>query len=230
MLIFANPSTPSPRPARRRTKKKGSPMATKKRKTRRRVSARKVHRNPAPAKRRRRSYKMHSAPKRRRRTTRNPGAFSARGILGELASMNGVILIGSAVVAPTVTNMAVSYLPENFRTGYTGLMAKAVIVGIGAYALDRFVKSRHAALGFAIGGLGTVINDGINVMRVRQALPPTVTAAQEGLADELAKNPAAFRSIMDGNFNSLNGLGGYENMPVNGYEVVGLGDDYGSYN
>jgi hypothetical protein len=148
-----------------------------------------------------------------------------KGVLGELASMNGVILIGSAVLAPTVTNMAVSAIvPVQYQDGYTGLLAKVVFVAAGTYALDRFVKSRHAALGFAIGGLGTVIGDGINVIRTRQALPATVPPP---VADEIAKNPTAFNALMDGGFDSLNG---YSRSPMSGYESSPMNDDYESMN
>ena len=204
MLIFANPTT---RPARRRSKSKGPKMATKRKTKRRRVTARRVTVNPAP-KRRRRSIRVHSNPvHKRRRVKRNPGMPSfARGILGELASMNGVLLLASAVAAPTITDMAVdAVLPAQYNEGYTRLAAKAVFIGAAAYALDRWAKSRHAALGFAIGGLGNVINDGIKVIRVRQSLPPTVEEPK--VADEIARNPAAFESLMAGNWGSLNGYG-----------------------
>lgn len=213
MLIFANPST---RPARRRSKTKGPKMA-KRKATRRRVS-RRVTKNPGTPRRRRRSYTMKARPvHRRRRVHRNPSF--AKGILGELASMNGVLLIGSAVVAPTVTNMvADAILPAQYNAGYPRLAAKAAIVAAAAWAIDRFAKSRHAALGFAIGGLGTVVNEAVNVIRARQELPATVEPAA---ADEIARNPAAFESLMSGRWNSLNG---YEPAPVGGYDMAPVGN------
>lgn len=220
MLIYANPSTV---PARRRTKKKGATMKRKRSSTRRASSRRRVHRNPSVKRRRvhrNPSFKARS----RRRVHRNPsrgGMF--KGILGELASMNGVALIGSAVAAPIVTDFVVGYLPTNMKTGYTGLIAKAAVVAAGAWALDRFVKSRHAAIGFAAGGLGKVIADGINLYKVNSVLPPAKSEAQQVMATEIAKNPSAVQSLMDGSFDSLNG---YTEAPqqigMAGYEV-GLG-------
>jgi len=211
MLIYANPSTV---PARSRTNKKGTSMAKRKTTRKRRAVSRRVTKNPGQFKARRRSA-THRNPvaSRRRRVHRNPsrGGGMFKGILGELASMNGVLLIGAAVAAPTVANYAVSFLPAKLKTGYSGLLAKAVVVAAGAWAIDRFAKSRHAALGFAIGGLGTVVNDAINVVQVRATLPASVAPAA---ADEIAANPSAFRALMDGQFESLNGyqpvLAGYD--------------------
>lgn len=223
MLIYANPSTV---PARCRTKKKGTSMAKRKTRKRRAVS-RRVTKNPGHFKaRRRRATHRNPVSSRRRSVHRNPtrGGGLFKGILGELASTNGILLIGAAVVAPTVTNKVVSFLPDNLKTGYSGLFAKAVVVAAGAWAIDKFAKNRYAAIGFVAGGLGTVVNDAINVIQVRSTLPASV---QPAAADEIAANPSAFRALMDGQFQSLNG---YDASPMSGYDAVSMGDQFESLN
>jgi len=188
---------------------------------RRAVSRRRTTKNPTV--RRRRSVAV-SAPVRRRRVHRNPSGFAGKGILKELASMDGLILIGSAVLAPTVCDLAVdAVVPVQYRQGWTGLIARAGIVGLGAWALDRWLKQRKAALGFAIGGGAQVLAQGIRMARVTMSNPAIAPA----VADEIAKNPSAYDALMTGNYNSLNG---YELAPLSGYEMAPVGNIYGSGN
>jgi hypothetical protein len=156
---------------------------------------------------------------RRRRVHRNP-SFTGKGILKELASMDGLILIGSAVVAPTVVDFAVdTVVPNQYKDGWTGLLARAGIVGLGAWAIDKWLKQRKAALGFAIGGGAQVLAQGIRMFRVTQAAPAIAPA----VADEIAKNPSAYDALMSGNYQSLNG---YQMAPMSGYEMAPLGNTY----
>jgi hypothetical protein len=189
--------------------------------------------SPRHAKRRRRSrvgyYTKGSMPYRRRRTHRNP-AF--KGILGELASMGGLILLGSAAIAPTTVNMiADKLIPAQYATGYTGLLGKAVIAGAAVWLLDDVVKQRKAAIGFAAGSLGTILAEGYKLVMVRRALPAAVTAtpAQHGMADEIAKNPTLYRSLMEGQpyGNSLNG---YEAAPMGAYDMAPAMNGFESLN
>lgn len=187
--------------------------------------ARKRHHNPSTRKAtRRRSYSA-AAPRhhRRRRVHRNP--TFGRGILGELASMDGLILLGSAAIAPTAVDMiADKVIPAQYATGYTGLIGKAAIAAAIVWGLDRFGKQRKAAIGFAAGSLGSILAQTYRTVMVNRALPATVTAtpAQQGMADEIAKNPTLYNTLMNGNpYSSLNG---YEMAPMGGYEVApGMG-------
>lgn len=214
MLIYANPTT---RPARGRASKKGPKMARKKRTTRRRaVSRRKVATVRNPVVRRRRRVHRNPVVSKRRRVHRNPSF--ARGILGELASMDGVMLLGAAILAPTAVEfVAEKIVPVQYRDGWTGLAAKLVLVAAGAYAIDRWGKQRKAAIGFAVGGGATLIAQGFKMMRVTQKAP-SIDPAQ---ADEIAKNPSAYDALMSGSYNSLNG---YEMAPLAGYEMAPLGN------
>jgi len=184
---------------------------------RRAVSRRRsVTKNPIIRRRRR----VSAAPVRRRRVHRNPSGFASKGILKELASMDGLILVGSAVLAPTVCDLAVdTIVPAQYRQGWTGLIARAGIVGLGAWALDRWLKQRKAALGFAIGGGAQVLAQGIRMARVTMSNPRIAPA----VADEIAKNPSAYDALMSGNYNSLNG---YEMAPLSGYEMASVGNIY----
>lgn len=244
MILFANPST---RPhkaatatkARKRAVKKGASAMAKKHRsaaqkaaTARMLAAnrsRKRHKNPshhAPRKAARR-YARHAAPARRRRVHRNP--TFARGILGELASMDGLILLGSAAAAPTVVDfIAAKVVPVQYSTGWPGLLAKAAIAAAGVYALDHFGKQRKAAIGFAAGSLGSLLAQTYRTFMVNQALPPSVTTTSPATGDEIARNPTLYNALMNGGgYGSMNG---YEVAPMGGYDLAPVGDDFVSLN
>jgi hypothetical protein len=246
MLIYANPSTPpakrrkrkaSPATPARNGRKKGALLMAKRHRsaaqkaaTRKMLAAnksRKRHRNPAPRKAtRRRRAVSHNPVSRRRRTHRNPStATFGRGILGELASKDGLMLLGAAAVAPTVVDfVADKIVPTQYASGWVGLIAKATIAAAGAYALDRFLKQRKAAIGFAVGAGGSLIAQAYKTYMVQTTLP-TVTPAQ---GDEIAKNPALYRTLMDGDqYASLNG---YAAAPMGGYDMTPMGDQWESLN
>ena len=214
MLIYANPTT---RPARGRASKKGPKMARKKRTTRRRAVSRRKAAAPVinPRVRRRRVHRNPAVSK-RRRVHRNPSF--ARGVLGELASMDGVMLLGAAIIAPTAVDFVVEKIvPVQFRDGWYGLAAKLALVAAGAYAIDRWGKQRKAAIGFAVGGGANLLAQGFKMMRVTQKAP----AIDPAQADEIARNPSAYDALMSGSYASLNGYG---EVPMAGYEMAPLGN------
>jgi hypothetical protein len=193
--------------------------------------SRKRHHNPSRRKATRRRTYSAAAPRhhRRRRVHRNPSF--GRGILGELASMDGLILLGSAAIAPvTVDFIADKVIPTQYATGYTGLIGKAAIAVAGAWALDRLAKQRKAAIGFAAGSLGSLLLQTYRTVMVKQSLPAVATASPQaqGMADEIAKNPTLYNSLMNGNpYASLNGyeatpgMGAYDVAPgMGGYESL----------
>lgn len=196
MLIYANPDhESSTRPARRRSTKKGGPVKERETyhaKTRRRVTRRKVHHNPTPRMR---------SERRPFRRARRAIASGTRGFLGELASKDGLILLATAAATPTVVNLvADKVVPTQYRQGWTGVLAKAgITIGL-AYAADRWAKQRKAALGIAVGGLGTILADSVRLWRVSQALP----TAPAGVQDEISRNPAMMKALVGGDFSSLN--------------------------
>lgn len=198
-------------------------MKRRKSTRRRAVSRRRAVANPSYRRRRRRhavsnpvSYRRH-----RRRVHRNP-SFSGKGILGEFASKDGLMMLGAAAIAPTAVNfIADKIVPTQYNSGWTGLAAKTVIAGGITWALDRYLKQRKAALGFAIGSLGSLIAQAVQTYRVGSALPQ----APAPVADEIARNPALFEQVMSGDYSALNG---YEMAPVGGYDVTPLSGMPGS--
>jgi hypothetical protein len=247
MIIFANPSTrphkaTPKKPAKRHrsaVSKGASAMAKRHRSpaqraaTKRMLAAnrsRKRHHNPAPRKARSRRRYSNPAPRHhaRRRVHRNPSIASARSFLGELASTQGLIMLASAAAAPTVVDMAAGYIvPVQYQTGYTGLLAKLVIAGGIAYALDRFGKQRKAAIGFAVGAAGSLIATAVKTYQVSSVIPTVTPAVQ----DQIAENPAMYKALMENasgsNYDSLNG---YVAAPMSGYESAPLGDEFDSLN
>lgn len=237
MIIYANPSTrpikakTTTRTRRRRAaSKKGHTMARKhrtpaqNRATRRMLAAnrsRKRHRNPSAAPRkatRRRHHNPSHAPRRRR--YRNPSSAGfGRGILGELASKDGLMLLGSAALAPTLVDMAAGYIvPVQYQSGWTGLLAKAAIAGAAVYVLDRYAKQRKAAIGFAAGAGGSLIALAYRTFQAQQAIP----AAAPAVADEIAKNPTLYENLMRGG-GDYSALNGYAAAPMGGYDVAPMG-------
>lgn len=206
--------------------------AAQKAATRRMLAAnksRKRHCNPSPRKatRSRRSYA--AAP--RRRTHRNP-SFSPKGILGELASMDGLLLLGAAAIAPTAVDLiAEKVVPIQYQSGWTGLIAKAAIASAAAYALDKYGKQRKAAIGFAVGAGGSLVALAYRTFRAGQALPAAVVKASPATADEIARNPTLYSSLMNQGANEYDSLNGYAMAPMGGYAIApGMGDEYESLN
>lgn len=183
MLIYANPTATKPRAARRRAAPGASTM--KKRTTKRRaVSRRRVHRNPAPV------------ATRRRRVHRNPslaGRFGvARGsVLGELLSVEGAMMIGAGLVAPTAAAWVQAKVMPS-ATGWVKLGIQAAVVLGGAYAIDKYGKQRKAALAFALTGTSALIADAINLGRAK------ATGVSDSLADYLVQNPSLINAAADG--------------------------------
>lgn len=157
----------------------------KRTKTKRRaVTRRRVHRNPAPV-----------ATKRRRRVHRNPSGFAARfagkGVLGELLSMEGAIMLGAGLVAPTAaTWIQAKVMPS--ATGWTKIAVQAAVILGGAWALDKYGKQRKAALAFALTGSSALIADAINLGRAKAAGVSGV------LADYMVQNPVLIDQVASG--------------------------------
>lgn len=244
MLIYANPSTRPPKAKSTPTKAKrkrnaaskgAKPMAKRRSAAQRAATkrmlaankSRKRHHNPSP--RKARSRRRYSAPvaHSRRRRYRNPGILSGgKSFLGELASTQGLLMLGAAAVAPTAVDMIHERIvPDAYRFGWWGLLTKALLAGGIAYGLDRVVKQRKAAIGFAVGAGGSLIAQAVKTFQVAQALPAVAPPVQ----DQIAQNPAMYRELMNnnGNFGSMNG---YEMAPVGGYELAPLAEDFEGYN
>lgn len=209
MLISANPARPKAfkkkakgktATGRKAPKKGASAMAKKHRTaaqkaaTRRLVALnksrhghkpRKTHRNPYRAV----SRKRHGV--KRHRTHRNP--FTLRGgILGEILSKDGLLMVAGAFAAP----MATDYLQEKIMpsaTGWTKVGVKAALVLAGAWAIDRFLKMRKVALAYGVTGAAVVAADAVNIARGQMA---GLSASE---ADMLANRPDLIAGVASGN-------------------------------
>jgi len=182
ILISANPSDPRKFTGRkaktatgRKASKGASAMAKKRRSaaqqaaTRKMLAAnrrRKTHRNPVAYKATKRRRRTHANPVsyRRRRTHRNPSLMGSGGILKDLISKEGLLMVAGAMAAPMVTD----YLQEKIMpsaTGWTKIAVKAGLVLAGAYAIDKFLKMRKAALAYGVTGAAVVASDAIQIGR-----------------------------------------------------------------
>ncbi len=207
LLISANPANPKKFTGRkpksstgRKAPKKGASAMAKKRRsaaqqaaTRKLVAMnkrRKTHKNPSTRKATSRRRYSHAAPAKRRRTHRNPSMFRG-GILGEIISKEGLLMVGAAFAAPMVTD----YLQEKIMpsaTGYTKLAVKAGLVLAGAWAIDKFIKNRKAALAYGVTGAAVVASDAVQIARGVMA---GLSASE---ADMVANNPALVAQIAQG--------------------------------
>lgn len=134
-----------------------------KRKKARKVSRRRkvAHKNPTPV--------HHYRKARKRRVHRNPSAFGGgKGILKELLSMEGALMIGAAFAAPMVTDYAQEKLMPS-ASGWTKIAVKAALVGGVAWLLDKYGKQRKAALAYAVTGAAVLASDAVRLARGQMA-------------------------------------------------------------
>lgn len=131
----------------------------------------------------------------RRRTSHNPSLLVGGGLFGKLLSMDGAMMIGAAFLAP----MATDYLQEKIMpsaTGWTKVAIKAGLVLAGAWAIDKFLKKRDAALAYGVTGAAVVASDAVQITRgVMQGL-----SASE--ADMLANRPDLISAVANGTLGS----------------------------
>lgn len=188
LIAVTNPTKRIPRPAGRRKpstkaakpRLKEAPMRKHRAVKAAKRTKKRVHRNPT-----------HFTKHRRRRVHRNPSPFSGKGVLGELLSKEGAIMIGAAFVAP----MAADFIQEKLMPtaqGWTKLAVKAAIIGGGAYALDRFLKQRKGAIAFAVTGAAVLVSDAVRLYRGQMA------GLSEGEADWLSTRPELLQAVTSG--------------------------------
>lgn len=173
---------PSTRAAKSRTVTKEAPVKRKHHKAARAAkrTKRKVHRNPG-------NPRHYFRKKARRRVHRNPSMFKG-GVLGELFSKDGLLMIGGAFVAP----MTADFLQEKLiptATGWMKIGVKAAIIGAGAFAIDRFLKQRKAAVAFGVTGAAVLASDAVRLWRGQMA------GLSEGEADWLSTRPEILQAV-----------------------------------
>jgi hypothetical protein len=214
LLISANPHHFTPRKRKTTTGRKAKPQGAKpmakrhrsaaqKAATRRMLAAnksRKTHRNPTARKATRRKSSTHRNPvSYRRRTRRNPSIMGSGGILKDLISKEGLMMVAGAMVAPMVTD----YLQEKIMptaTGWTKVALKAGLVLAGAYAIDKFLKMRKVALAYGVTGAAVVASDAVQIGRGVMA---GLSASE---ADMVANRPDLVAKIAQGGFGYTKGL------------------------
>ncbi len=207
LLISANPHHFTPRKRKTATGRKAKPQGAKpmakrhrsaaqKAATRKMLAAnrrRKTHHNPTAKKATRRRTRRNpiAVSRRRRSIRRNPSMFSG-GILGELISKEGLLMVAGAFAAPMVTD----YLQEKLMptaTGYTKLAVKAGLVLAGAWAIDRFLKMRKAAIAYGVTGAAVVASDAVQIAR------GVMSGLSADEADMLANRPDLVARVASGN-------------------------------
>jgi len=179
--------------------KGASAMAKKHRSAAQKAATRKMlaanrakHRNPSNPRKatRRRTYR--AAAPHRRKTHRNPSYFSGSGVLGELMSKEGLLMVGGAFVAP----MAVDFVQEKIwptASGWTKILFKLGLVAAGAWAIDKFGKQRKAAIAFGVTGAAVVASDAVRLYR------GTMNGLSEGEADFVSTRPELMAAFLQGN-------------------------------
>jgi hypothetical protein len=157
----------------------------------------------------------HYRAKARRRTVRNPSFLPSGGVLGELLSKEGLLMIGGAFVAP----MAADFLQEKLMPSATGWMkiaVKAAIIGAGAWGIDRFLKQRKAAVAFGVTGAAVLAADAFRLYR------GTMAGLSDAEADYLATRPELMRAYV----NAGSGMGDQWSVGLGGPYSVGMADAF----
>jgi hypothetical protein len=161
-LIVVNPTHRKPKARKKAISKRKNPMAKKRRSPAqkaafaRMLAGRKRHHNPAPKRRRR----VHRNPTHRKVYTRRRNPSTGGGLMGELLSKDGLMMIAAVVGTPTLTELAVSYLMPT-ASGTTRSLVKAGLGAGIAYGVYRFV-SKKAGLIVALVSVGSAASDLIN--------------------------------------------------------------------
>jgi len=138
--------------------------AAQKAATRRMLAAnRSLHRNPSRKRKVSRRRTVHSNPVsyRRRRTHRNPSrSGGGGGLLNELMSKDGLMMVAAIVGTPTVLELAVSYVMPN-SSGMTRTIVKAGL-GVGiAWAVYKYLN-RKAGVVVGLASVGVAATELIN--------------------------------------------------------------------
>lgn len=225
ILISANPGN-RPKPYKAKvTTKENETMAKKARSVaQKRATAnlmrynksRKRHTNPS--KRTRKAIRRSTSVVRhttRRRVLRNPSMFAGGGVLKELLSMDGALMIGAAFAAPMVADFVQEKFVPNV-TGYMKIAVKAAVIGAGAWAIAKFAKKPKVALAFGVTGAAVLVADVVKTYR------GTLTGLSADQAELLGNAPQDVRElVMQGYSRGLADNGG-------GYQY-GLADQFDNF-
>ena len=161
----------------------------------------KTHHNPTKTYKTKGRRTSHNPVSRgRHKTHRNPSLFGGGGILKELISKEGLLMVAGAMAAPMVTD----FLQEKIMpsaTGWTKVAVKAGLVAAGAFAIDKFLKMRKVALAYGVTGAAVVASDAVQIAR------GTMMGLSADEADMVASRPDLVRRIAQG---YQSGLADYE--------------------
>lgn len=167
--------------------------AAQKAATRRMLAANRAkHRNPSNPRRKATRRRHATVYHRRRRVHRNPSFLGGSGVLGELLSKEGLLMVGGAFVAP----MAVDFVQEKIwpgASGWTKILFKLGLVAAGAYAIDKFAKQRKAAIAFGVTGAAVIASDAVRLYRGQ------MNGLSDGEADFVSTRPELMAAFLQGN-------------------------------
>jgi len=237
LLISANPPTsrrkrrrvnPAKKAVRRRVSMARHRSAAQKAATRRLVAlnrSRRTKRNPGRSKgvhhnwgpvvkhKRRVNPSHHYKVRRRHHVKRNPGLFGGGGLLGEIFSKNGLMEVGAIFAAPMAIDFAQSKIMPS-ASGWTRVALNAALAVAGAFAIDKLLKQRRAAVAFGASGLAVCAADAIKIGRGQ------VSGLSADEADLLARSPASIGYLARGG-----SLGEMPHMGLAAMPTIGLADD-----
>ena len=163
-LIVVNPTHHKKPKAAPKASPKGHKMARKHRSpaqraaTRRMIASRRRHKNPTVvhSKRARRRNPSHS----RKVYTRRRNPMNASGLMGELLSKEGLMMVAAVVGTPTLTELAVGYVMPT-ATGTTRSLVKAGLGAAIAWGVYKYV-SKKAGVVVGLVSIGSAVSDVIN--------------------------------------------------------------------
>lgn len=164
-LIVVNPTHHKKPKAAPKAAPKGHKMARKHRSpaqkaaTRRMIaSRRRRHKNPTVvhAKRARRRNPSHG----RKVYTRRRNPITSSGLMGELLSKEGLMMVAAVVGTPTLTELAVGYVMPT-ATGTTRSLVKAGLGAAIAWGVYKYV-SKKAGVVVGLVSIGSAVSDVIN--------------------------------------------------------------------
>lgn len=163
-LIVVNPTHHRKPKAVPKAAPKGHKMARKHRSpaqkaaTSRMIASRKRHKNPTVvhSKRARRRNPSHS----RKVYTRRRNPITSSGLMGELLSKEGLMMVAAVVGTPTLTELAVGYVMPT-ATGTTRSLVKAGLGAAIAWGVYKYV-SKKAGVVVGLVSIGSAVSDVIN--------------------------------------------------------------------
>jgi len=140
----------------------------------------------------------------------NPSLFKG-GVLGELLSLEGAMMVGAAFAAPiTADFIQETVMPS--ASGWIKIGLKAGIIGAGTWAISRFLKKNRVAVAFGVTGAAVLVSDAIHLVRGQ------VSGLNDAQSDYLSTRPELMDAILSGDLDS-----GFSHVQHHSEELPQLG-------